>query len=59
MAYNVLTLKADLSGILHGTTLNEITNITGVINRSGHQVLLDIDPQETKRILPFANPIYG
>jgi hypothetical protein len=34
--------------MLHGTTLGQITNINGVFNRSARQLLLDIDPAETK-----------
>lgn len=59
MAYSVTNLKADLAGILHGTTLNQITNLDGLIYRGARQVLLDVDPQETKRILPLASAIYS
>jgi len=58
MAYNVLTLKNDLQGALHGTTLNQITNLDGLIDRSGRTLLADVDPQETKRTLEFVAPIY-
>jgi len=30
-----------------------------VINRSARQLLLDLDPQETKRIVQFVNPIFN
>ncbi len=59
MAYNIQALKNDLEGVLHGTTLNEITNLNGVINRSARQLLLDLDPQETKRTVEFVNPIFN
>lgn len=58
MAYDITKLKADLEGTLHGTTLNQITNLDGVIDRAARQVLLDVDPQETKRIVEFTNPIF-
>lgn len=58
MSYSITTCKADLEGMLHGTTLNQITNLYGVFNRAGRQVLLDVDPQETKRIVEFTNPIF-
>lgn len=58
MAYNILRLKQDLTGVIHGTTLNKVVNLNGVINRAARQVLQDIDPQETKRILQFATPIF-
>ena len=61
MAYSVLNLESDLSGILHGTTLNKIQNLDGVISRAARQLLLDIDPQETKRLVdlvPIFNSVY-
>ena len=57
--YNIQDLKNDLSGILHGTTLNQITNINGSINRAARDVMLDVDPQETKRQLQFAVPVFN
>lgn len=59
MSYNITDLKNDLSGVLHGTTNNQIQNLDGVINRAARQLLLDIDPQETKRTLEFVNPIFN
>lgn len=57
--YSVQTLLGELEGMLHGTTNNQIANINGVINRAARQVLLDVDPQETKRTLEFVNPIFN
>jgi hypothetical protein len=57
--YSVLDLKNDLSGILHGTTNNQIQNLDGVINRAARDVLLDVDPQETKRQVEFVAPIFN
>lgn len=59
MAYSVQTAKNDLQGVLHGTQLNQITNLDGIFNRTARQLLLDLDPQETKRLLEFANPIFN
>lgn len=59
MAYNITTLKNDLSAVLHGTTNNQIQNLDGVINRAARQLLLDLDPQETKRVVEFVNPIFN
>jgi len=59
MSYSVLDLKNDLQGVLHGTTLNQIQNLDGVINRAARQLLLDVDPQETKRTLEFVNPVFN
>ena len=57
--YSIQDLKNDLQGAIHGTTLNQITNLNGVINRAARVLLLDVDPQETKRTLEFVNPIYN
>lgn len=57
--YNITALKNDLSAVLHGTTNNQIQNLDGLINRAARQLLLDLDPQETKRILEFTNPIFN
>src|SRR5690348_1761998 len=58
MSYSILNLKQDLTGIIHGTSLNQIQNLNGVINRAARQVLMDVDPQETKRWTQFVTPIY-
>ncbi len=44
--------------MIHGTTSNQIQNFNGVINRSARQLLLDMDPQETKRQVEFVAPIF-
>lgn len=59
MSYSITNLKNDLSGVLHGTTNNQIQNLDGVINRAARQLLLDLDPQETKRTVEFVNPIFN
>lgn len=58
-AYDIQDLKNDLAGILHGTTNNQIQNLDGVINRAARQLLLDLDPQETKRQVEFIAPIFN
>lgn len=55
---NITTFKGEAIGLFHGTTLNQIQGFDGIINRAARQILLDIDPQETKRTLPLASPIY-
>jgi hypothetical protein len=59
MSYSILDLKNDLEGVLHGTTNNQIQNLDGVINRAARQLLLDLDPQETKRTIEFVAPIFN
>lgn len=61
MAYSIQTLLNDLSGVIHGTTANKIPNIFGAINRAARQVLQDVDPKETQRIVPLSqvfNSVY-
>lgn len=61
MSYTILQLKQDLTGIIHGTTLNQVQNLDGIIDRGGRQVLMDVDPQETKRITqltPLFDQVY-
>jgi hypothetical protein len=50
--------EAELQGMLHGTTLNQIQDIYGVFYRAARQVLADIDPQETICI-ETTNPIFS
>lgn len=59
MAYTILDLKNDLTGVMHGNRLNQVFNLNGVINRAARQLLLDVDPQETKRVLEFVNPVFN
>lgn len=61
MSYSIQTLLNDISGVTHGTTTNKIPNIFGAINRAARQVLQDVDPKETQRILALAqvfNSVY-
>lgn len=57
--YDVTQLKQDLEGMMHGTTLNQIQGIDPLINRAARQILMDVDPQETKRSLMLVNPVYS
>lgn len=59
MSLSVGQVKNQLTSILHGTQLNQITDLDGMFDRAGRQLLLDIDPQETKRVTQFVNPIYN
>lgn len=47
----ITTLLTDLSSVVHGTTINKVPNIYGIINRAARAVLLDVDPKETTRIV--------
>jgi hypothetical protein len=55
---SISELKGELESMLHGTTLGQIVNVNGVLNRAARQLMLDIDPQETKRMAQFNSPVY-
>ena len=57
--YSITNLKSDLTSVLHGTTTNQIVNLNGLIYRAARQVLMDVDPQETKRIVPITGPVFN
>lgn len=51
----------DLSGVIHGTTINKIPNVYGILNRAARAVLSDVDPKETQRIVALSqvfNSVY-
>ena len=51
--WQISDVEQELQGMLHGTTLNQITNLYGVFNRAARRVLADVDPQETKIVSQF------
>lgn len=57
--YTISKLQSDLAGILHGTTINQITNIFGIYNRAASKFLLECDPNESIRVIPFPSVIYN
>ena len=54
MSYTITNVKSDLEGILKGQSTSKLTNISSLLNRAARQVLLDLDPQETKRSTSLA-----
>lgn len=52
--YSIQTLQNDLVSAIHGTTANKIPNIYGIHNRAARQLLLDVDPKETQRVVQLA-----
>ena len=59
MSYSITNLAADVSGALHGTTINQITNWYGLIDRAARRLISDVDPMETKRIMPIGGTIFN
>jgi len=60
MPYNISQLNNDLIAVLHGTTLDQVTNPLALINRAARQLILDLDPQEMKVIsqISLFNSVY-
>ena len=58
MPYTISSLRDDLSGLIHGAELNKVTNLTNLINRAAREVLLEVDPMETKRTQQITNAIH-
>ncbi len=56
--YTVLDVKSDLSGMLKGTTSDKIPGILSILKRAGRQLLLDIDPDESRRTMEITNALY-
>lgn len=59
MSYTIQDLKTDLEAALHGTSLNKIQNINGLIDRAGRELLGDADLNGTIRSQVLTNPIYS
>jgi len=59
MSYTITNIKSELSGVLHGTTTNQITGLDNLIYRAARDVLLDVDPNETIRIVPITNSVFN
>lgn len=52
-------MQTDLAAVIHGTQINQITSVNALVNRAGRQLLLDLDPQETKRIAPISGTVFN
>ncbi len=50
MAYSVSDIKSELNGVLHGTTINQVTGPDVLISRAARTLVADFDPMETIRI---------
>jgi len=58
MSYSISTLKTDLTGKLHGTSLSKIQGINNIIDEAARQVLQDVDPYETIKQAQITNGVY-
>ena len=57
--YQLSTIAQELEGMMHGTTLNQVTNLFGCYNRAARRIIHDVDPQETKVIETFGKVYDG
>lgn len=51
MSFSIANVKDDLAGMLQGTSLSKVTNLTNLLNRAGRDLLAEVDPMETKRFV--------
>ena len=58
MSVVISTVKEDLSGIIHSTTIDKVTNINGVLSRVARTMLAKCRPPETIRIAQISNAVY-
>ena len=56
--YTIGNLKTDLTGIIHGANIDKLQGFLPLVNRSASEVLLEVDPQETKRYAQIENALY-
>lgn len=59
LTYQISDVENELQALLHGTTLNQITNLFGLFNRAARRVVEDTDPQETKIVSQFGKVYNG
>jgi len=57
-SYSVANLKDEVEAILHGTTLDSVSNIFGTINRAARTLQEEVDFFELKKKTQIANAIY-
>lgn len=57
--FQISDVAGEITGMLHGTTLNQITEITGCWNRAARRIIDDLDPQETKIVAQFGKVYDG
>lgn len=54
MAYSVQDVLNDLTSVTHGTTVNKIPNVYGILSRAAREVLADVNPKETQKIVQLS-----
>ncbi|NCC99854.1 MAG: hypothetical protein EOL95_09190 [Bacteroidia bacterium] len=56
---NISTVKAEISAVMHGTTMNNIVYPYGIFNRASRQLIQDIDLYETKKTVSLGTIYNG
>lgn len=56
--YTISDLKTELQSLLHGTSLNKVQGVDGIIYRAARKLLNDFDPIETARIAQLTTPLF-
>lgn len=59
MSYTILNAKDELTGMLHGTTLDEVTDPNKVFERAARNLLSKIDPADTIRAVQITNAVHS
>jgi hypothetical protein len=57
MSYTVAQLRSDISGMIHGVDLSQLEGFNSLLYRSVRDLLLDVDPKETIRLIALDKPI--
>lgn len=55
---NIADLKSDLIRKLHGTSLNKLQDVNGLIGEAGRNLITRLDPQETVRVTATENALF-
>ena len=58
MAFTIAQVKADLTGMVHSTTIGKITNPNQVFERAARNLLAKIDPDDTIRTIQITNAVH-
>lgn len=57
--YSIEDLEQELTGMMHGTTLNQVEDPFGAWTRAGRRLIGAVDPQETKIVSQFGKVYDG
>jgi len=58
MSTTISDFKTRLAQKIHGQSINKVQDINGLISEAAGNLLLQIDPMETKRVTQVTNGLY-